>query len=104
MTTAPASPLNGNWDIVMATPMGPQAMVLTVSAEGEVVSGTVGSPEGTQAIEAAQADGNRLRFDLRVAKPMKITLSFDLEVTGDVIAGKCKMGMFGSAKVEGKRG
>lgn len=103
MTTAPASALNGNWDIVMTTPMGPQAMELTVTIEDGEASGSVGSPEGTQAIEAAHADGNRLRFDLRVAKPIKITLSFDLEVTGDSIAGKCKMGLFGSAKVEGKR-
>ncbi|WP_185682329.1 hypothetical protein [Novosphingobium aerophilum] len=103
MTSTTTSPLNGNWEIALATPIGPQAMVLSVAVEGGAVSGSVVSPEGTQAIEAAQAEGNRLRFDLRVAKPMKITLSFDLETNGGSIAGKCKMGMFGSAKVDGQR-
>ena len=44
-----------------------------------------------------------MRFDLKVEKPMKITLKYDLEITGDTLAGKCKMGMFGSAKVTGSR-
>lgn len=34
---------------------------------------------------------------------MKITLKYDIKVSGDTLAGKCKMGMFGSAKVTGER-
>ena len=48
-------------------------------------------------------EGGRVRFDLKVDKPMKITLKYDLQFEGDSVSGKCKMGMFGSAKVTGKR-
>jgi len=34
---------------------------------------------------------------------MKITLKYDLVVEGDKIAGKVKMGIFGSAKLTGQR-
>ncbi|MFC3214948.1 hypothetical protein [Novosphingobium panipatense] len=40
---------------------------------------------------------------MKVEKPMKITLKYDLLFEGDAVSGKCKMGMFGSAKVTGTR-
>ena len=48
-------------------------------------------------------EGNRLKFDLKVEKPMKITLKYDITVSGDRLSGKVKMGIFGSAKVSGER-
>jgi len=48
-------------------------------------------------------EGNRLKFDLKVEKPMKITLKYDLTVDGDRISGKVKMGIFGSARLSGHR-
>ncbi|MPS68606.1 MAG: xanthine dehydrogenase family protein molybdopterin-binding subunit [Novosphingobium sp.] len=95
--------LDGDWNMVLKTPMGPQAMVVTFRTEGAAVSGRFTSPEGTQDFEGGTVDENRVRFDLKVEKPMKITLKYDLTVTGNTIAGKCKMGMFGSAKVTGER-
>lgn len=98
----PAS-IDGDWNAVLKTPMGPQAMVLTLRTSGSAVSGALTSPEGSQEFSGGMLDGNRVRFDLKVEKPMKITLKYDLEITGDALAGKCKMGMFGSAKVTGTR-
>jgi len=46
-------------------------------------------------------EGNNLKFDLKVEKPMKITLKYNLVVEGDKISGKVKMGIFGSAKLSG---
>ena len=48
-------------------------------------------------------EGNRLLFDLKVTKPMKITLKYELSLEGDTAVGTCKMGMFGKAKVRGRR-
>ena len=48
-------------------------------------------------------EGNRLKFDLKVEKPMKITLKYDIAVEGDRLTGKVKMGIFGSAKLTGER-
>lgn len=100
--SGPAS-VDGDWNAVLKTPMGPQAMVLTLRTQGDAVSGALSSPEGSQEFTGGTVEGNRVRFDLKVEKPMKITLKYDLEITGDILAGKCKMGMFGSAKVTGTR-
>jgi len=34
---------------------------------------------------------------------MKITLKYDIAVDGDALTGKVKMGIFGSAKLTGRR-
>jgi carbon-monoxide dehydrogenase large subunit len=44
-----------------------------------------------------------VKFELKVEKPMKITLKYDLTVNGDEISGKVKLGMLGSAKLTGTR-
>lgn len=103
---APAVPLagpEGDWNMVLKTPMGPQAMVAHFDVDGTALSGYLSAPEGRQDFAGGTVEGNRLRFDLKVEKPMKITLKYDLEIGGDSITGKCKMGMFGSAKVTGER-
>ncbi len=95
--------IDGDWDMVLKTPMGPQAMVVTFRTDGDSVSGVFNSPEGSQDFSGGSVEGNSVRFDLKVEKPIKITLKYDLAIDGDTIAGKCKMGMFGSAKVSGTR-
>ncbi len=67
-----------------------------------VLSGYLESKEGRENFMGSAEDGH-VRFDLKVTKPMKITLKYDLQVSGDAIAGTCKMGMFGKAKVKGVR-
>jgi carbon-monoxide dehydrogenase large subunit len=69
---------------------------------GAVLTGYLTAPEGRQDFTGT-VDGNRLKFDLAVTQPMKITLKYDLQVDGDAIFGKVKMGMFGSAKLTGQR-
>ncbi len=93
----------GDWNMVLKTPMGPQAMLAHFDVSGGALSGYLSAPEGRQDFDGGTVEAGRLRFDLKVEKPMKITLKYDLEVSGDAITGKCKMGMFGSAKVTGQR-
>ncbi len=95
--------VEGAWDMVLKTPMGPQGMVVTFAIVGSAVSGRFDSPEGTQEFSGGTLEEGRVRFDLKVEKPMKITLKYDLQFDGDSVSGKCKMGMFGSAKVSGTR-
>jgi carbon-monoxide dehydrogenase large subunit len=47
--------------------------------------------------------GNHLVWDLKVTKPMKITLKYEAHIDGDKLLGKCKMGIFGTAKLVGER-
>ncbi|WP_317929827.1 xanthine dehydrogenase family protein molybdopterin-binding subunit [Halioxenophilus sp. WMMB6] len=94
--------IDGNWKMVLATPVGPQGMVGHFDTNGSDLSGTLSSPEGEMAFTGV-VEGNNLKFDLKVQKPMKITLKYNLFIEGDRIHGKVKMGIFGSAKLTGER-
>ncbi|MBW8783633.1 MAG: xanthine dehydrogenase family protein molybdopterin-binding subunit [Novosphingobium sp.] len=100
--TAAGAAVDGTWKLVMATPMGPQEMTARFATDGTTLMGALESPEGSQEF-AGTAEGPNLRWEMKVTKPMPVTLKYDLTVTGDTLAGKCKMGMFGSAKVSGER-
>jgi aerobic carbon-monoxide dehydrogenase large subunit len=99
---AEAVRIDGDWKMILASPVGPQEMVGHFETDGTALSGHLSASEGVQGFTGT-VDGNRLVFDLKVEKPMKLTLKYDLLVTGDMIAGKVKMGIFGSAKISGVR-
>ena len=40
---------------------------------------------------------------MKVTKPVSLTLKYDLQIDGDKMTGKVKMGFFGTAKVSGER-
>jgi aerobic carbon-monoxide dehydrogenase large subunit len=96
------APIDGDWKMVLSTPMGPQAMNGHFETQGVVLTGYLSSPEGQQSFTGS-VDGDQVRFDLKVEKPMKITLKYDFTVNGNLLAGKVKMGIFGSAKLKGER-
>jgi carbon-monoxide dehydrogenase large subunit len=102
--SAPSAPaaIDGDWKMVLKTPMGPQEMMGHFDTDGDNLSGYLSSPEGKQEFTGV-VEGNRLKFDLKVEKPMKLTLKYDLLIEGNAISGKVKMGIFGSAKLSGER-
>jgi carbon-monoxide dehydrogenase large subunit len=93
---------DGEWSMILASPVGPQPMTAFFQTEGSALTGRLESPEGTQEF-AGTVEGNRIKWEMKVTKPMSITLKYDLTFEGDEISGKCKMGMFGSSKVTGTR-
>jgi carbon-monoxide dehydrogenase large subunit len=100
---AVVAPVDGDWNVVMQPPVGPQQeMVATFRTEGGTLTGKLDAPEGAQEF-AGTVDGNRLKWEMKVAQPMPITLKYDLTVAGDTLSGTAKLGMFGKAKVTGQR-
>jgi len=106
--TAPIAPppgattIDGTWKLVLATPLGPQTFNGRFRTEGSKVSGSLISDMGTENFQGL-LDGNSLKFDLKVTKPMSLTLKYDILFDGDKLTGKVKMGIFGSAKLIGER-
>jgi aerobic carbon-monoxide dehydrogenase large subunit len=96
------SGLDGKWKMVLATPMGPQEMTGFFATEGGVVRGRLESPAGSQDFSGSVA-GSTVKWEMKVTKPMSLTLKYDLQVDGDKMTGKVKMGFFGTAKVTGER-
>ncbi|WP_370306809.1 xanthine dehydrogenase family protein molybdopterin-binding subunit [Sinimarinibacterium flocculans] len=101
---APASGvrIDGDWKFVLSTPMGPQAFDGRLATDGDQLSG-VFIMNMDEAHFTGTVTGNQLKWDLKVTKPMKITLKYEAVVEGDTLTGKCKMGVFGSAKLKGER-
>jgi carbon-monoxide dehydrogenase large subunit len=96
------SRIDGDWKMVLSTPVGPQEMQGHFKSDGPSLSGYLSSAQGQQSFTGT-VEGNRVKFDLKVEKPMKITLKYDIAVEGDRLTGKVKMGIFGSAKLTGER-
>ena len=94
--------VDGDWQMTLATPMGAQEMTGHFETTGSTLTGYLSSEQGRQDLTGTVETG-RVKFDLKVEQPMKITLKYDLQVDGDAITGKVKMGMFGSSKLTGRR-
>jgi carbon-monoxide dehydrogenase large subunit len=93
----------GKWRVVMTPPVGaPQEMTATFAIDGTTLNGRFDSEQGSQDFTGT-AEGNRLKWEMKVTQPMSITLKYDLTVSGDSLSGKAKLGMLGSAKVSGTR-
>ncbi|MDR3417211.1 MAG: xanthine dehydrogenase family protein molybdopterin-binding subunit [Nevskia sp.] len=96
------SSIDGTWKLVLATPLGPQTFNGRFKSAGNSVTGSLISDIGTENFQGV-LDGNNLKFDLKVTKPMSLTLKYDIRFDGDKLTGKVKMGIFGSAKLTGER-
>jgi carbon-monoxide dehydrogenase large subunit len=82
--------------------MGSQEMTGHFVTKGDVLTGTLDSDQGSQDFEGKVA-GNTLKWEMKVTKPISVTLKYDVTVAGDKLSGKVKMGFFGSAKLTGTR-
>ena len=100
---APSASIDGDWDMTLKAPMGGQSFLAHFETTGTALSGYLSSPEGRQDFSDGTVEDGRLKFEVKVEKPMKITLKYDLQASGNAITGKCKMGMFGTAKVSAER-
>ena len=91
--------------MTLQTPMGPQEMTLHLvrNANTCTCTGRIESPMGSELIRNGQIDGNTLAWTMDVKKPMPIKLKFEAQVQGDTLTGHAKLGVFGTAQMEGRR-
>jgi carbon-monoxide dehydrogenase large subunit len=94
--------IDGEWKFVLSTPLGPQAFGGRMSTDGDKLTG-VFIMNMDEAHFSGTVTGNHLRWDLKVTKPMNITLKYEATIEGSKLTGKCKMGIFGTAKLVGER-
>lgn len=93
----------GEWDIVIATPIGQQKVRLAIRDTDGRLTGT--ATQGNEAVpfQNVIVDGDRLRWMQDVAKPFPLTIKFDITVRGDVMSGTAKAGVFPTSKLSGQR-
>jgi aerobic carbon-monoxide dehydrogenase large subunit len=100
-TVSPAA-IDGMWKMVLATPMGAQQFTGRLATNGNVLTGSLYSEMGQQDFTGTVV-GNTLKWDLKVTKPVSLTLKYEVQIEGDKLLGKVKMGFFGTAKLTGER-
>ena len=93
----------GSWNISMETPMGTRKALLTLSAEGAALTGTMAVDAGSTAIKDGKIDGNKVSWKTDIQQPMPMTLEFEATVSGDSMSGNVKLGAFGNAPLTGVR-
>ncbi|HWA92439.1 MAG TPA: hypothetical protein VG889_20545 [Rhizomicrobium sp.] len=92
--------VDGKYEIVVNSPMGPQPSTLEINADG---SGTQSAQGRSQPIANGKIDGNNVSWSNSITTPFPMTLEFAGVVDGDKISGNVKAGSFGSFPFSGKR-
>lgn len=97
------SDVTGNWDLVIATPIGKMAVVLELrEVEGRLEGTARGSAEAVPLVDLVR-EGDSLTWRQGITRPMRLNLDFDVTVDGDALSGTSKAGRLPSSKVTGTR-
>ena len=94
---------DGNWNLVINTPMGQREGTLSVKTEGNTLKGTQFAEGRSSDIFDGAVNGSELSWKVSITEPMEMTLEFSGGVDGDKMSGNVKLGMFGNAQFSGTR-
>jgi hypothetical protein len=94
---------DGNWNLVVTTPMGERHATLSVKTDGGALKGSQMADGNSAEIFEGTVNGNDVAWKVSITDPMEMTLEFTGTVTGDNIGGSVKLGMFGSSSFSGTR-
>ena len=95
---------DGNWNLVVETPMGERRATLSLKADGGMLTGSQMADGNTAEIFDGILNGNQLSWKVSISDPMPLTLEFNGTVDGDEVSGSVTLGNFGSSSFSGTRG
>jgi hypothetical protein len=95
--------VDGNWNIIMNTPMGDRQTTLTLKSAGGKLTGTQAAEGNSTEIFDGSNNGDDVSWKISIDKPMPLTLEFTGKVSGDSISGEIGIGPMGSFPFTGKR-
>jgi hypothetical protein len=95
--------IDGDWNLIIKSPMGDQASTLSVKASGGALTG-VQTAQGvkTDIVDGA-VNGETLTWSASVTTPFPMKLDFTGVVAGDALNGSVKAGSFGTFPFTGAR-
>jgi len=94
---------DGNWNLVIETPMGQRQATLSVKTEGSQLTGSQSAEGRSIDIFDGAAKGNEVSWKVAINDPMDMTLEFTGAVDGDQMSGSVKLGPFGDSQFSGSR-
>jgi hypothetical protein len=95
--------VDGNWNIVVSSPMGDQPTTLELKNDGGTLTGVQGAQGQSQPITNGKLDGDTVTWSNSVTQPFPMTLEFTGTLAGDTLNGNVKAGSFGSFPFKGSR-
>ena len=95
--------VDGNWNIVMTTPMGERKATLTLASAGGTLTGTQGADGNSGEIFDGTVSGDDVAWKISITNPMPLTLAFSGKVAGDSMSGEMGIGGMGSVPYTGTR-
>ncbi|MGD0316153.1 MAG: hypothetical protein ABSB37_09415 [Xanthobacteraceae bacterium] len=94
---------DGNWNLLVSTPMGDRQATLSVKTDGNALTGSQGTEGNSADIFDGTVNGNEACWKVSITDPMPMTLEFTGTINGDAISGSVKLGAFGTASFSGTR-
>ena len=94
--------VQGKWKITINTPMGEKSGVLELRTEGTRLTGSLRHAEHHVAISDGKVEGNKLSWQAKITKPMRLSFKFTAIVDEDRISGAARH-MLGTATFSGTR-
>jgi hypothetical protein len=94
---------DGNWDLVVTTPLGERRGVLSLRTEGKTLYGSQMADGNSTEIFDGVVDGSALSWKISITDPMPLTLEFSGSIDGDQLSGTVVLGEFGNSAFSGTR-
>ena len=95
--------VDGNWNLVMSTPMGERKAQLSVKTVGDKLTGVQGADGNSGEIFEGTVSGDDVAWKISITNPMPLTLAFTGKVSGDSMSGEMGIGPMGSFPFTGSR-
>jgi hypothetical protein len=96
-------PVEGTWDLSIATPIGKIKAVVELRRQDDVLTGVAHGAGEEVTLGDVVLDGDRLTWKQAITKPMRLNLVFDVTVDGDTLTGTSGAGRLPASKVTGRR-
>ena len=95
--------VDGNWNLVMTTPMGERNATLSLTSSDGTLTGTQGAEGNTGEIFDGTVSGDDVAWKISITNPMQLTLAFTGKVSGNSMSGEMGIGPMGSFPFTGMR-
>jgi len=97
------SDFDGDWDTTIATPVGKLEVKLSISTRNGMIQGQATQGDETVEFITPVLQDNKLTWSLRITKPMRLNLKFEVAVSGNQMIGIARAGILPASKLTGKR-
>jgi hypothetical protein len=94
--------VQGKWQITINTPMGDRSGVLELIVSDDTLTGSLSDADHHVAISHGKVEGNKLSWQAKITKPMRLSFKFTAIVDEDRISGSARH-MLGTATFSGTR-